>query len=406
MNNKVVLIAHQFPPYDGVGQNRWANLSKGIARRGFDLTVLTVDRGTIPEEFSSLDVRLISKTGFYKYLVSPFKNHVLTALYLKSVDYIRRLFWFDDEAQHLGHTLLREINRLVQAHQKIVLIATGYPFQVNRWAGEAKKQHGNSIFLIQDFRDPWFDNPFKKYFFTFQKNKVREWQNDAIRRADINVYVTEGLRFLMETSNTKGVVIQNGHSFERESKEKISKGYIIHAGTLGNGREHAAEPFFQLCDSNRSVLGGRRVFFYGRISVWLTVRFKRLFDDGTFVHFDGVSKKALNIAYQEAAYALQFTAREFPYALSTKIFEHAAKGLPTLSINWGGEIDLLIKSNEIGESCRPDLDDIKNAIRQIEQKNYDKSLLEFSLRSHFDHRADQYCELIDNAFQLFSVKSS
>ena len=150
MNNKVVLIAHHFPPYDGVGQNRWANLSKGIARRGFDLTVLTVDRGPIPKEFSGLDVRLISKTGFYKYLVSPFKNQVLAALYLKSVDYIRRLFWFDDEAQYLGHTLLREINTLVQNHQKIVLIATGHPFQVNRWAGEAKKQHGDSIFLIQD----------------------------------------------------------------------------------------------------------------------------------------------------------------------------------------------------------------------------------------------------------------
>ena len=403
MSNKVVLIAHKFPPYIGVGGNRWSNLSKGIAKRGFDLTVLTVDRGPIPNEFSGLDVRLISKTGFYKYLISPFKNRVLTALYSKSFDFLRKLFWFDDEAQYWGHTLLREIEGLVQDHQKIVLIATGAPFQVNRWAGEAKKRHGDSIFLIQDFRDPWLENPWKTYFFRYQKNKVKQWQCDAIRRADVNVYVTEGLRALMEGSGNKGLVIKNGHSFERESKEKNDKTYIIHAGTLGNGRDHAAEPFFQLCNLNRSVLGGKRVFFYGRISVWLTVRFRRLFEDGTFVSFNSVSKRELDIAYRDAAYALQFNARESPYALSTKIFEHAPKGLPTLSINSGGDIALLVKRHGIGESCRPDSGHIEKAISQIERKNYEKSLREFAIQSHFDRRADQYCKIIDDAF---SVKPS
>lgn len=96
MINKVVLIAHRFPPYVGVGGNRWLNLSKGIAKKGFNLTVLTVDRGPLPKEFSTLDVRFISNTGFYKFLVPPFKNRIAAAVYSKSVDFIRKLFWYDD----------------------------------------------------------------------------------------------------------------------------------------------------------------------------------------------------------------------------------------------------------------------------------------------------------------------
>ena len=47
---------------------------------------------------------------------------------------------------------------------------------------------------------------------------------------------------------------------------------------------------------------------------------------------------------------LQLNSFEYPYLVSTKIYEYPALGLPVLSINGGGDVEDLIVKNQIGIS--------------------------------------------------------
>ena len=404
MNNrtKVVVIAHKFPPFSGVGANRWGHLTFELAGLGHDITVLTVERGRVPDKYSNIDVRKLSSFGFYRFASYRFNHKLMNALYGKMIDFVRRLFWFDDEAQFWSRKLLSEIRALVNSHGKIVLIASGHPFQSNRWAAKAKKELGGSIFLIQDFRDPWAQNPFKKYLFCFQRRLVERWQNTAISLADRCVYVTHGLKEEMSSfpNVEKSVVIENGHAFSIAVPQLRGSDFIIHAGTLANGRDKIAEPFFKLCLKYPDVLAGRKVMFYGRLSYWLIKRYAILFRKGIFVLNDAISQPELERAYEMAFYALQFNAIEYPQLVSTKIYEHAAKNLPTLSINGGGEIDRIIHQYNIGESARPEEEAIKMAMEKISVTNYQLPLQYFANISSFKCRAMQYSRLIDASTQI------
>ena len=391
---KVLVVAHKFPPFSGVGANRWTHLSKCLAEQGFNLSVLTVWRGRVSTTSNHLDIHFIQKFGFYRFLNTKFKSKIVSGVFARFVELIRKIFWYDDEAQFLGESLEVAIKKFLSKHKKIVLIATGHPFQINRWAAEIKRKYSDQIILIQDFRDPWADNPFKKYLFDFQLRKVKEWQEKALRYSDENVYVTNGLKNLMETQAKKGTVIENGHPFT-SINSAIKKGnYIIHAGTLANGRDVIAEPFFQLCAENPKILGGRQVIFYGRISFWLLEKYRLLFREDLFVTKGVVAQEELKSAYLGADFALQFNSKEYPYLVSTKIYEHAALGLATLSINGGGEIEHLIEKHRIGESTRADRDSIKKALKLVDQRDYSDSLNKFANMSSFKNRSFQYSELI------------
>lgn len=396
---KIIVIAHKFSPFSGVGANRWTHLSKEIAECGNEVHILTVERGAVPFIHNNIIIHKVKSEPFYKLLTLKFKNKYLSAVYSKVVDKVRTLFWFDDEAQYWGRYLLPVVIDLVHAHSIDTIIATGHPFQSNRWAAEAKKLLGDKVFLIQDIRDPWSKNPFKKYLFKWQKQRVIEWEKDALSTSDANVFVTNGLMNLMSINEDNSYVIENGYSSEyikKSSNEKRNKnGVIIHAGTLANGRDKVAEPFFSLCLNEPEVLCGNQVHFYGRISLWLLTKYKVLFNEKVFILHNPISQAELVSIYNESLAALQFNAEEYPYLVSTKIYEHPAFGLPTLSINSGGEVSELIESYCIGVSCRPDEESVKKGLNQILSNDYSKYLEVFSSSCTYKNRAIELLSLIE-----------
>ena len=52
----------------------------------------------------------------------------------------------------------------------------------------------------------------------------------------------------------------------------------------------------------------------------------------------------------ESDYALQLNAREFPYVASTKVYEYALLRVPQISLNYGGEVDRLVRDHGFGHS--------------------------------------------------------
>ncbi|AZQ85454.1 hypothetical protein EKO29_16555 [Colwellia sp. Arc7-635] len=393
----LIIIAHKYPPFSGVGANRWAHLTQYLGQMGYKLHVLTVDRGSVPIVHENVIVHKVKSEPFYKLTSIKFKNRLLTSLFSFAVNKIRSVFWFDDEAQYWGKYLVPKILEVVEQYNVKVVIATGHPFQANRWAAEAKIKSGGSFKLIQDIRDPWVHNPFKKYMFRWQFEKVKKWQEVALEVADANVFVTSALSHLITGGARKSNVIENGHNFHvvagNINNNTVKKG-IIHAGTLANGRDVVAEPFFNACNNNPDILLGHSVHFYGRVSMWLLNKYKNLFDNNIFILHQPISQKELTSKYVNSIFALQFNAKEYPYLVSTKIYEHPALGLSTFSVNCGGAVDNLIKENDIGISCIPCEVAISNSLVEMFNRNDGKSLYNFAKRSSFKSKALEYNELI------------
>lgn len=393
----IIVIAHKFYPFNGVGANRWNHLSKHLAECGFKVHILTVERGTVPFLHENIKVHKVKAGWFYKLASLKFKNHLFTAIYQNILNYIKKIFWFDDEAQYWGKHLIKAIDRAVIAHNVKVVIATGHPFQANRWAAEAKKKSSCKFKLIQDIRDPWALNPFKTYIFKWQKEKVATWQNQALSLSDANVYVTEELKLLTAINDSKSFVIENGHSFFTDYIKRNSQDgkNIIHAGTLANGRDVIAEPFFIACKANPEILRGHTVHFYGRVSMWLIRKYSELFVKKVFILHKPVPQDKLIHKYAMSAFALQFNAKEYPYLVSTKIYEHPAMGLSTFSINCGGAIDALIKSHDIGISCKPDVMDIISKLPLMFEADNKVALKKYADMSSYKVRAAEYTKLIN-----------
>lgn len=395
--NNLIVIAHKYPPFDGVGANRWAHLTKYLAGMGYRVHVLTVERGRVPFIHENITIHKVKSGPFYKFTSLKFKNRLLTSLFSFAINKIRSLFWFDDEAQYWGRHLVPKIIEVANQFDVEVVIATGHPFQANRWAAEAKIKSGNKFKLIQDIRDPWVHNPFKKYIFKWQFAKVNKWQKEALHTADANVFVTQELSQLITNGAKNSYVVENGHNFsivDENFKNQISKQGIIHAGTLANGRDVVAEAFFKACNSNPEILLGHQVHFYGRVSMWLLNKYKKLFTKKIFILHAPISQEELAAKYKRSIFALQFNAKEYPYLVSTKIYEHPALGLSTFSINCGGAVDKLIKKNDIGVSCIPCEDAITSGLGEMFERNDAKSMFHFAQLSSFQSKAKEYSDLI------------
>ena len=95
-------------------------------------------------------------------------------------------------------------------------------------------------------------------------------------------------------------------------------------------------------------------------------------------------------------YGLQLNAEEYPYLVSTKLYEYPALGLPIISINTGGEIDGIIEKNQIGVSININsfnLDKLDVAFSKRES-NYNEHLFQYAKMSSWKMRAQELQNII------------
>ena len=374
MKRKVLLIAFKFPPYAGVGGFRWAKLCKYLARIGHEIHVVTVHwkqlaPDTLYEDVQrpNIHIHWIPSGYPHNFKYRRMQNRYLNALKVRGLFLLDRAFFYDDEAQHWGRYLLPYCEQLLQKESLDTIIATGHPFQANRWAAIIKQRHP-PIKLIQDFRDPWTDDPFH-FLPESKKPLVRAWQNLAVEAADCLVAVTQGLLALyLDTSQQKqGVVIRNGYdpeSFKAETRRqpRIAQNpglSFIHIGNLLSGRQRPLIQFLRAVQKVSPEIPGIRITLVGGYEKrQLEQEFSSLIQKGILTLIPHIpQQQALKMARQYA-YALQFNAKDYPYALSTKIYEYGMLKAPTVSINYGGEIHDLILKHDLGYSLHVERDDL------------------------------------------------
>ena len=415
MASQLLLLAFKYPPYAGVGGYRWSKLTKHLARLGHTIHVLTVDwqgsgPNTLLEDVTSPNIIIHRLPSGYphNFRYKPFGNKLIRYIRDRFFSWFMSYIYFDDEAQRWGNYVVPYALDLMKEKGIKTLIATGAPFQATRWAGEIKKARPETR-LIQDFRDPWIDLPTHpakgKLFFSHSfVEQITAWQQEALERANIIVTITTGLRDVYKKHHPQGryEVISNGYDSDSlakvikaagANKEKEGHLTLTHIGNLFCGRD---KPLRQLLLALREILPqvpNLRVKLIGGTGGWLRREFVDLIDKEALQLLPPVSQTEALRHVLQSTMALQVNAKELPYLVSTKIFEYAACKVPTLSINYGGQIETLVRERRLGHSLHCERDDLKDFLLHIE----DRANQEFSYDiDDFDYAklAQEYSRLI------------
>lgn len=402
---RILLIAFQYPPYSAVGAFRWAKLSKYLARAGHPIDVLSVDWSAGGPNANLEDVEHPNitihrlRSGYpHQLRMKRYRSHLLSVLHSRALTYYNRLTGAQDPAQRWGRWLLPAAKQLVAAKGIPVVIATGAPFQVNRWAAKLRTEL-DSVCLIQDFRDAWAHTPVKRRE-ADQQTAVQQMQY-SVENADVIVSVTEELLDRFRVSDRPRIYRCIGNGFDPEfvptsSTRPEPTTDFAYAGSLNMGR---LEPAFAFLRGVRELVAeGRqlKVELVGGQPMSLKREFADLVAAGALSLRGTVAQAEAHAIVQAARCALLFTAREVTYAASTKLFEYAMLEVPTVEFGYGGTPERLIQDRGLGLA----VDLSKQSAREgiLAATSLDLASLRFDVADRaYDVIAEKYSDLIAEA---------
>jgi glycosyltransferase involved in cell wall biosynthesis len=355
---KILLIAFRFPPYSKVGAFRWAKLAGRLAARGHELHVLTVPWMDMGHTEWLADVEhpnvVIHRTssGFPHRLKNVHLPPRLAFVRNGAFHYGEKLLGSGDEAQFWGRHLLRAGERVVREHGIRTIIATSPPYNTAYWASELKARCPGTK-LIQDFRDPWFSS----------EREMREapaaWRarfETAVKRADLIVGVTDEMAALLgKLSGGKptvclpnGVDLKEVVTYKSDALKSVDFSYI---GSINRARQVALNVFLDWIRERERQGKRMTVSVIGTYPAALPLRYADLEKNGLLRLGPPVAQSEALRLVASSRVALHVNGPDVNATqISTKLIEHAALGVPTLSVNYGGAVERLIRERDLGWS--------------------------------------------------------
>jgi glycosyltransferase involved in cell wall biosynthesis len=393
MNKTILLCCFRYPPYSRVGAYRWAKLSRKLADQGHTLHVCSVAWPAMEATDWLADVqhpRIIvhrSPSGYFQRLkytqvgyrpVREFRNVLIGR--------VERVLGLDDEARFWGPFLLPQARRIIQAQRPEVIIATGAPFSVNYWAARIKREFPQ-LKLVQDFRDPWEPT----------SHRESRWRALALECADAVVAVTpEMTAFFKSIGAQRAVQISNG--FDPASLRGISRPPaalfdFVHIGTVFNDRIAPLSRFLAWVRARASSGRPLKVALVGRFPGKISQDYADLVRQGALLLRPQVGQTEALQSVADSRFALQLNAPAASTQVSTKIFEYGALGVPTLSLNYGGAIDKLVREHDLGWSIDANAADFDARLDACVDSEVPKFAYDVAAYA-FESLARQYSELL------------
>jgi glycosyltransferase involved in cell wall biosynthesis len=396
-----VLCAFSFPPYNRIGAYRWSKLSGRLARLGHHIDVLTVPwpRAEDPGWFADVqhdNIRVHRSSSLYPHRLrtSPIEQRLLRKVHGRAFRLLDRLTPSHDMASLWGLSLLPVLRRLLRQGGTRRVVATGAPFSTNYWAARLKRDEPG-FKLIQDFRDPWL--------MASAELGTSGWARRfeiATRHADVLVSVTPEMSALYQglSQHPQVVTIPNGvelaqlRRIQKTDSTRFDFGYM---GNLFNRREEPLFRFFDWVRQKKAAGRAPKTVIAGLYPNHLRDASGDLIASG---HLELRPQLPQEQAFELLAASKLALHLNGPGALgtfqtTTKLVEHAALGLPTLSLNYGGASEDFIRERRLGWSLRADSPSLFSELDRCwrSQQPFDLDVSDFD----FDATARRYSSLID-----------
>lgn len=303
-----LILAYDFPPYVSVGGLRPYSWYKYF--REFGIYPVVVTRQWKNEYGNGLDYIapseskevIVEKTQQGTIIRTPYKPNWANRLLLKYGEKRFRLFrkiisgyyelmqWFFFVGPKAE--LYKAANKYLSENKVDVIIATGEPFILFRYASVLSKKYG--IPWLADYRDPWSQNAFRSpNFFLRKLNGYMEkrYVKTASRIITVSDFCKKQIKILLP--GKKYEIIINGYDPEilqmAESEKSDTNNLVIsYAGTVYDW--HPLESFLKQCVTfvKKNQINNFRVNFYGiNKEKWLkemiTKKYKEL-EAVVFIH--------------------------------------------------------------------------------------------------------------------------
>lgn len=374
----ILLLAYYFYPYPAVGANTWNHLSVALCRLGYTVHVITVNwpknaNSTHPDPHGLYRDKLFIHRIPSRYpLIFHYGNSGFTGFIAKFWNrLIKPIFYWDDIAQLWKKALLRKAKEIISTHNIKIVFATGYPFRVNYYAALLKTSLPD-LTLIQHFRDEWIHESNK--LSPRRKSKQLELQRFSIEHADRCYTVSEGLAFLISENKQyyKWGVLPSGcnpNSINWEEIKTTEKKHqtdipiiFTYIGNVACGRFELIELFIHCIRQMQNKLC---LVYIGNHANKIKKQFAKEIQDGIVEVYPAMSQKEALLRVVQGDWCLQLNSHLYSYGISTKIYEYGMVKKPTLSINYGGEIEHLIEKHKLGLSVNLNKQDLLNQLWKI-----------------------------------------
>ena len=217
MNKKILIVCKKFYPDNSPRSFRSTELAKEFARKGHDVTVLTLRKDQEHNEFEKKNNIIIKDIGKFKWRVLNFGNSSFGLLLAKAINYflLKAIEFPDIELMFLLKKVLKNYN----GFDLLISIAVPYPIHWGVAAARTKK-HSIAKVWIADCGDPYMMNRMKGFGRFFYMKYFEKWYS---RKADyVAITNISFIHNYYEEFHHKIVEIPQGFNFDEINVAKES----------------------------------------------------------------------------------------------------------------------------------------------------------------------------------------
>jgi len=372
---KVLVITYYWPPSGGSGVQRWMYFCKHLKDFGIEPIVLTVDEQKA--SYKTIDQSLVDKVKD----VQVFKTKTFELLKLYSLimtgdnkkgipqghinskkegifgkltAYIRGNMFVPDARVGWNRYAIKKAKKIIQELDVNYIITTGPP-QSTHLIGLHLKQEMNHLKWLADFRDPWTEIYYNKYFLRTKKTikKDASLELQVLKKADmvltIGIKLKEMLQAKLPDEHEKFHYIYNGYdSFLMEETETKKHDYfeITFIGLLTESQPY--ESFIEIIQqfNKNNPAANFKICLAGQIQEVILQQLLQLLPEDKILHVGYVShQEALRLMKRsQLLINLLANMKESQILISGKQMEYIATGSPILCIgNKEGESALILE---------------------------------------------------------------
>ncbi len=261
LNKKILIITYYWPPCGGAGVQRWLKFSKYLPEYGWEPFVLTADPAYT--EFPAIDNSLeddihpsvkVYKTKAVNYFrmgrrkkadkgnagSQPTVNDIKNRL----ARFIRGNFFIPDPRKGWNKYAFNKAVEIIQKEGISIMASTGPPHSTHLIALKLKKKYP-WLKWVSDFRDPWTDIYYYKYFYGTLPARIidKKYEREVVLISDKILTIGEGMKSLISSkyrdAEEKITVITNGYDEAdfhnlRTEKRKSNKIIITYVGSISD----------------------------------------------------------------------------------------------------------------------------------------------------------------------------
>jgi len=372
MGKHLLVVAHHFPPYPGIGGRRWAKFAKYLAQKGYVVHVICAPNPGSEESTWTKDVQ---HPNIFTYPIPDNYPKIAPASTVAGKIINRaKLAWLwlrakgspFDVGVFWGEGMLAQARLLISAHDIDWVVVTGAPFHTMFDVISLKNEYP-ALKVLCDYRDQWTNGWHYGMRDISAKRLAHEKEKEAmvISKADVVTAPSSEDVFaghFMGEHIAKNLVILP-HAYDPDDLPGIQESplradnspiTLIYGGVLYEGAEVALQNLRTCLDAWQK----NAPMFYGRLHIVFYTHapvLSALFSGHPLVTFQKpIAAKPFLEQVSRAHISMLFPNGLNKNSKTTKFVEYLAIGNPFLLLGELGELSAYIATEKIGEVFAPD----------------------------------------------------